>query len=240
MAKLGGAVVGDEYVLLGGSDFDAVVARIAETQPDVILNCINGDSNFSFFEALRMSEAISEELRTVSFSIAEDELRSVGTTRMAGDYCAWNYFQSVDSPENHAFVQRFKDTYGRNRVTDDPMEAAYFGVHLWARAVQAVGSVDPAAVRPALGGQTFAAPGGPVSIDPVTQHTCKTVRIGRIRADGQFDVLWTSPQPVSPEPYPSLRPRGEWDAFLSELYNGWGQQWANPGQPVRNQPEVGP
>jgi urea transport system substrate-binding protein len=230
VAKLGGEVVGDEYVLLGQMDFRAVVEKIVGAQPDVILNCINGDSNLAFFEELRAAQDLPRDVRTLSFSMAEDELRSMGAPRMAGDYCAWNYFQSVDTPENRGFVERFKTKYGRNRVTDDPMEAAYFGVYLWAQAARTAGSTEPAAVRSALGGLTFAAPEGMVTIDPATQHTHKTVRIGRIRADGQFDILWASPQPVPPEPYPALRSRGEWEAFLADLYTDWEQQWANPRQ----------
>jgi urea transport system substrate-binding protein len=229
VAKLGGEVVGDEFVLLGARDFKAVVAKIITAQPDVILNCINGDSNLAFFDELRTNRGVPPTLRTVSFSIAEDELRSMGAKQMAGDYCAWNYFQSVDTPANHDFIERFRAKYGHNRVTDDPMEAAYIGVQLWAQAARMAKSVEPVAVRSALGGQTLPAPEGLVTIDPATQHTHKTVRIGRIRADGQFDILWTSPQPVAPEPYPALQPRGEWETFLASLFNGWGQQWANPG-----------
>ncbi len=228
VARLGGEVVGDECLPLGRSDFTAVVAKIAEAKPDVVFNCINGDGNIGFFEDLRAMGLTPDRLPTVSFSIAEDELRSMRGMQMVGDYCAWSYFQSVDTPENRAFVERFRETYGRNRVIDDPMEAAYFGVHLWAQAVRAAGSADPVAVRAALGGQTFAAPEGRVTIDLATRHTSKMARIGRIRADGQFDVVWASSRPLAPNPFPPSRSRVEWEQFLADLYAGWGQQWASP------------
>jgi urea transport system substrate-binding protein len=85
-------------------------------------------------------------------------------------------------------------------------------------------------VRAALAGQTFAAPEGLVTIDPATQHTSKTVRIGRIGSDGQFDIVWTSPAPVRPEPFPPFKSKAEWETFLADLFNGWGQRWANPGK----------
>ncbi|MBI5394780.1 MAG: urea ABC transporter substrate-binding protein [Verrucomicrobia bacterium] len=230
VGKLGGEIVGDEHVLLGSMEFKAVVTKIAAARPHVILNCVNGDSNIGFFDELRAAGITPATLPTVSFSLAEDELRSMGAQRMAGDYCAWNYFQSVDTRENLEFVAKFRGRYGRNRVTDDPMEAAYSGVHLWAQAVRRAGSADPAAVRKALAGLTFAAPGGPITVDPATQHIFKTVRIGRIRPDGQFDIVWASPAPVRPEPYPPFKSKGEWEKFLADLFNGWGRRWANPGK----------
>jgi urea transport system substrate-binding protein len=109
------------------------------------------------------------------------------------------------------------------------MEAAYFGVKLWAKAVESAKSADPAAVRAALSDQSVVAPGGPVYIDADTQHTWKTVRIGRIRRDGQFDVVWSSKAPVRPVPFPVYRTREQWEAFVQGLYRGWGGNWANPG-----------
>ena len=231
LARLGAQVAGEEYVLLGGTDFKTVVAKIAAAKPQVILNCINGDGNIIFMEELRAAGITPETVPVVSFSLAEDELRSMDAGKMAGHYCAWNYFQSVNRPENHAFITAFQQKYGTNRVTDDPMEAAYFGVHLWAQAVQAAGSTETAAVRKALAGRTFAAPEGPVTVDAATQHMQKTVRIGRIRPDGQFEIVWASPKPVPPVPFPESRSRAQWEKFLEDLFQGWGKRWANPGTP---------
>jgi urea transport system substrate-binding protein len=115
-----------------------------------------------------------------------------------------------------------------DRVTDDPMEAAYVGVHLWAQAVTAAGSADPMAVRDKLGDQSYPAPEGVVAIDPDTQHVYKTVRIGRVRADGQFDIVWESGRPIRPEPFPGNRTRQAWQDFLDALYRGWNGHWAKP------------
>ena len=225
---LGGEIVGEEYLRLGTLSPEKIVGKIVQTQPAVILNTINGDSNVAFFEALRRAGITPERIPTVSFSIAEDELRHLNARTMAGDYAAWNYFQSVDSPENHSFVEAFRARFGQDRVTDDPMEAAYFGVRLWARAVTAAGTTDVSEVRKALHNQSLAAPGGIVTIDAATQHTWKVVRIGKIRADGQFEIAWSSNDPIRPIPYPAFRSRAEWDAFLEEMQNGWGGAWASP------------
>jgi urea transport system substrate-binding protein len=226
---LGGEVVGEDYILLGSVDVDAVVAQIVETQPDVILNTINGDSNIAFFTALRAAGIMPETTPTVSFSIAEAELQSMDYQSMIGDYAAWNYFQSVETATNLSFVERFRARYGEDRVTSDPMESAYIAVYLWAQAVEDAGTDAVVNVNAAIGNTSFNAPEGVVYVDSLTRHLWKTVRIGNINAQGLFDIVWSSQNPIRPQPYPAYRTREAWDAFLQDLYLGWGGNWANPG-----------
>jgi urea transport system substrate-binding protein len=152
-------------------------------------------------------------------------LLSLSAREIVGDYAAWNYFQSLDRPENHAFVKRFRSRYGRQRVVADTMEAGYFGVHLWAQAAHAADPDDVAAIRRALPNQSFQAPGGRVRIDAENQHTWKTMRLGRIVEGGQFEIVWSSEKPIRPEPYPSSRSPAAWKEFLNKLYETWGRNW---------------
>ncbi len=228
VAALGGEVVGEEYVPLGATDFAAAVSAVAAAQPDVILNTVNGDSNVALFRALRAAGITPERTPTVSFSLGENELAQMGTADKAGDYAAWNYFQAVDTAENRDFIAAFRERYGAERVTSDPMEAAYFGVLLWARAVEEAGTTEPAAVLAKIRGEGMHAPGGLVYVDGPTQHTWKHVRLGRIRPDGQFDIVWSSENPVRPMPFPLLRARGDWEEWLRALHEEWGGQWINP------------
>ncbi|CCG08759.1 urea ABC transporter substrate-binding protein [Pararhodospirillum photometricum] len=230
-AALQGEVVGEAYAPLGSQDFTAIVAAIQAAQPDVIFNTINGDSNLGFFRALRAAGLTPERLPVMSFSLAESEVRALGPAMMAGDYAARNYFQSVDTPENRAFIAGIQRRFGPDTATSAPMEAAYFGVMLWARAVEEAGSAEFRDFRATIKGQSMAAPGGTVTIDPQTQHTWKTVRIGKIRPDGNFEILWDSQRPVRPVPFPSLLPRREGLAFLEALYLGWRGNWQAPPPP---------
>jgi urea transport system substrate-binding protein len=224
---LGGTIVGEDYVPLGSRDTRAIVQGIQRARPDVILNTINGDTNISFFEDVRRAGITPDDVPTMSFSVAETELRSMNLEHVAGNYAAWNYFQSIQRDENRTFLSRLHATYGTSRVADDPMEAAYVAVHLWALAVHDARSIEPDAVRRALGDQSYPAPQGVVYVDPETQHTWKMVRIGQIRPDGQFDIVWDSGKPVRPAPYPPYRSRAEWETFLQALHEGW-RGWANP------------
>lgn len=226
---LQGQIMGEEYMLLGATDADAIVKKIVDSKPDVILNTINGDSNAVFFKALRAAGITPSKIPTISFSIAEQELQVMGASDFEGDFAAWNYFQSIDSDKNYEFVYKFKKLYGEKRVTDDPIEAGYFGVYLWAKAVIDAGTANVKEVQKALPKQVYDAPEGMVFIDGTNHHTWKIVRIGKIRPNGQFEIVWSSDKPIRPVPYPLSRSKAEWDEFLLNLYKNWDGKWANPG-----------
>ncbi|MEX0677911.1 MAG: transporter substrate-binding protein [Pirellulales bacterium] len=231
LKELGAELVGEEYLPLGSTVVQPIIEKIRSAKPDVILNSINGDSNLAFFTDLRKAGITPQSVPTISFSVEEETLRQLDVSAMVGDYAAWNYFQSVESPENHKFVSSFRAKYGPQRVVTDPMEAAYFGVKLWAKAVADAQSTDVSEIRRAMLNQRIRSPGGDVRIDPATQHTFKTPRIGRVLADGQFEVVWTAAKPEPPIPYPPSRSTEEWRAFLHDLYSGWGNHWsAGPNQ----------
>jgi urea transport system substrate-binding protein len=222
-------IVGEDYLLLGSRDVDRVVASIKAAKPDVVLNTINGDTNVAFYQAMLKAGLTAGVVPTVSFSIAEEEMRQLPADAMTGHYAAWTYFQSLPGAANQQFVQRFQRRFGSDRVTDDPIESAYVAVRLFADAAAAAESTEPGDVRAAVRERAFDGPGGFVFVDGVNQHAWKTVRIGRIRNDGQFDVVWSSAHPIPPAPFPPLRPPEAWATFLDTLQRGWGGRWENPG-----------
>ncbi len=150
----------------------------------------------------------------MAFSVAEDELRAMDVPPLVGHLACWNYFQSIDTPENKKFVKDFKAYCvahklpgGADRVTDDPIEAAYFGVYVWKAAAEKAGSFDLDKVREAVYGMKFDAPGGPKMMDPKNQHTWKPVYVGEILKDGQFKIIDKSKGLVKPDSYsPYLHP----------------------------------
>ena len=221
-------MVGEVFVPLGSSDFQSLAQTIKEARPDVILNAINGGSNTSFFASLRKAGITPQTIPTISFSIGEEELRHTDPAAMAGDYAASTYFQSVVSAENEAFIAAFRRKFGPQRVLTDPMEAAYVSVRLWAQAVRQAESTEPSDIRRALRNQRLRGPGGDVRVDPATQHTCKTPRIGRVLSNGQFEIVWTAARAEQPNPYPPSRTTEQWKAMLHDLYTNWGNQWSAP------------
>jgi urea transport system substrate-binding protein len=225
--SLGSQIVGEQYLPLGSTETDDVVRAIGESKPDLILNTINGDTNVAFFRRLR--RAGGARIPALSFSISEQELSNLAPRELEGDYTAGSYFESIDLPQNQAFLQRFQARYGGERAVSDPMQTAYYSVFLWAQVVRAAGRADVRAVREAIKGQRFDAPQGTVEIDAATLHTVQQVRIGRVNPAGRLEEVFVSPRPIAPEPFPRSRSRAEWGTFLEALYNQWGGHWANPG-----------
>ncbi|MEG4326205.1 urea ABC transporter substrate-binding protein [Microcoleus sp. AT3-A2] len=201
LAAQGGELAGEVYLPLGSGDVGEAIAHILAVKPDAILNTLNGDSNVAFFQKLREAGVKPDNLPVMSVSVAEEEVRAIGPSNIAGHLVVWNYFQTVDTPENRKFVKAYKARYGENRVTDDPIEAAYLGVYLWKQAVEKAGSTNVVKVRAAAKNIEFAAPSGKVKIDAQTQHIWKTVRIGKVRVDGQIEEIWNSGAPVPPDPF---------------------------------------
>jgi urea transport system substrate-binding protein len=191
--------IAEEYTPFSHSDYQTIVGKIKAFAKDgdaCVLSTINGDSNVPFYTEFANQGLTADSCPIMAFSVAEDELRSMQTEKLVGHLAAWNYYQSQDLPGNKKFVETFKKYCaannlpgGSNRVTDDPIEAAYFGVYVWKNAVEKAGTFDIHKVIPKVAGMEFDAPGGKKKMHAFNHHTYKPVLIGSIRADGQFDII---------------------------------------------------
>ncbi len=214
----GAEVAGVSYTPLGHQDFKQTVDQIQAASPDVVISTINGDSNIGFYNELAAHKITADELPVLATSVGEDELRSLLPANVKGHLSAWSYFQSIDTRSNRDFVTRFKRTYGYDCVTDDPIEAAYTQVFVWKLAVERAGSFDVDKVREAFRSDIeLEAPGGKLKIDPKTQHAFKRFRLGRVREDRQFDIVYESDGLIAPVPYPEV------------AFPGWHCDWTQDG-----------
>lgn len=226
----GGTTVGEDYLTLGNTEVAPIIAKIRSALPNggVIYNTLNGDSNVAFFKQMQGAGLAPDKYPVMSVSIAEEEVKAIGVDFLKGQYAAWNYFQTVETPENTKYVEAFRAKFGEDRVTNDPMEAAYISVNIWKQAVEQAGSegtsTDLEAVRTAAVGQEFSAPEGPVKMFG-NHHISKTVRIGEVRDDGLFEIVYATSSPVDPVP---------WNQYVAET-KGFVCDWTrtdvdNPGQ----------
>ncbi len=209
--KVPAANIMEEYTPFHHQDYQTIVGKIKKFAAGggaCVISTINGDSNVPFYKEFANQGLRAEDAPIMAFSVAEDELRGMDKTALVGHLAAWNYYQSVDTPQNKQFVANFKAYCKKNnlpdgdkRVTDDPIEAAYFGVHVWKQAVEKAGTTEVNAVRKAVYGQKFLAPGGEIMMDQANHHTHKPVLIGEILKDGQIKVVWRSKGLVKPEPW---------------------------------------
>jgi urea transport system substrate-binding protein len=214
------ANIAEEYTPFHHQDYQTIVGKVkafASGGKACVLSTINGDSNVPFYKEFANQGLTSADCPIMAFSVAEDELRAMDVPPLVGHLACWNYFQSVDTPENKKFVDAFKSFCaknnlpgGKDRVTDDPIEAAYYGVYVWKAAVEKAKSFDVDAVRSAVYGLEFDAPGGKKKMDEKNQHTLKPVYVGEIKKDGQFKIVWKSKGLVKPDSYSTyLHPDGK-------------------------------
>lgn len=210
-----GSVLAEHYLPLGSTEVGGIIDDIRKRQPDVILNTINGDSNIAFFKALKKIKTIP----VISYSIAEPEIAQINPELVQGHYVAWSYFQSIDRIENMTFVQQFKQRFGKQQLISDPMEASYIGFHLWAKAVEHAKSFEPQRIKNVIAKESFNAPEGVVAVDSDTHYLWRTARIGRVRKNGQFELVWQSDKPIRPVPYPSYRSKKTWQLLVESFSN---------------------
>ena len=191
----------EEYTPFGHSNYQTIVANIKKFsagKKTAVISTINGDSNVPFYRELGNQGIKAADIPVMAFSVGEEELRGIDTKPLVGHLAAWNYFMSVKNPKNTEFVNKFKQYAVEYKlpnadkvVTNDPMEAT---------------EVDK--VRDAMAGQTFAAPSGyTLKMDETNHHLHKPVMIGQIRGDGQFDVVYKTPQTIKAEPWSPYIPK---------------------------------
>ncbi|HJV92124.1 MAG TPA: urea ABC transporter substrate-binding protein [Azonexus sp.] len=203
----------EDYTPFGHSDYQTIIAKIkkfaSEGKKTAVVSTINGDSNVPFYKELGNAGLKATDVPVVAFSVGEEELRGVDTKPLVGHLASWNYFMSLKNPENDKFVKLYRDWAKKAKlpnadkvVTNDPMEATYIGIHMWKQAVEKAKSTDTDKVIAAMAGQTFKAPSGIVSkMDEKNHHLHKSVFIGEVKADGQFNVVWKTPGPVRAQPW---------------------------------------
>ncbi len=204
--------IDEKYTPFGHADYQTIVADIKKFSAGgktAVVSTINGDSNVPFYKELGNQGLKATDVPVVAFSVGEEELRGVDTNPLVGHLAAWNYFMSLKNPSNESFKKQWaayakaKKLPGADKpLTNDPMEAAYIGIHMWAQAVTKAKTTDIDKVIAAVNGQTFAAPDGfTIKMDEKNHHLWKPVFIGEVQKDGQFNVVWKTKGPIRAQPW---------------------------------------
>jgi urea transport system substrate-binding protein len=202
----------EKYTPFGHSDYQTIVAEVkkfAAGTRSAVVSTINGDSNVPFYKELANQGLKATDIPVVAFSVGEEELRGIDTKPLVGHLAAWNYFMTIENPVNTQFIADWKAWVkeknlpdGDKRVTNDPMEATYIGIKMWAQAAEQAGTVEVNAVRQAVGGQMVPGPSGfDIKMDEKNHHLHKPVYIAEIKGDGQFQVVWKTDGPIRAMPW---------------------------------------
>ncbi|GLK70924.1 urea ABC transporter substrate-binding protein [Ancylobacter dichloromethanicus] len=196
------SVVGEEYFPLGHTQFNSVINKIKLKKPDVIYAAVVGGSNVAFYKQLKAAGIDLSKQTLLTISVTEDEIDGIGGENIAGAYSSMKYFQSLDNPNNKEFVAAFKKMWGEKTVIGDVTQAAYLGPWLWKMTVEKAGSFDIDKVAAASPGIEFnKAPEGYVKIHD-NHHLWSKARIGLAQPDGQFKVVFETPDLIEPDPFP--------------------------------------
>lgn len=185
----------ENYTPFGNSDWQTIISNVKKFasagKKTAVISTINGDANVPFYKELANQGIKAEDIPVMAFSVGEEELAGLDTKPLIGHLAAWNYFMSVDTPENTAFIKMWhKFIKNPKRVTNDPMEATYIGFNMWVQAVEQAGTTNVDAVRQAMYGQKVKNLTGGIAVMNTNHHLSKPVLIGEIQGDGQFDVVW--------------------------------------------------
>lgn len=194
-------VKGEEYTPLGSTDFATIVNKVKSAGADAVFNTLNGDSNVAYFKEYTNAGLTAAKMPVVSVSIAEEEVQGIGASNLKDQLTAWNYYQTINSPVNKKFVASFKSKYGADRVTSDPMEAAYTSLYLYKGMAEKAKSFAVADIQAAADGVSFDAPEGKVTVNGENHHIAKTALIGQIQPDGLIKTIWSSKTPIEPDPF---------------------------------------
>jgi urea transport system substrate-binding protein len=183
------------YTPFGFSDWQTEVSKIkafgSSGKKTAVVSTVNGDANVPFYKELGNQGIKATDIPVMAFSVGEEELAGLDTKPLVGHLAAWNYFESIKTPANEAFIKEWHDfTKNPKRTTNDPMEAHYIGFNMWVKAVEKAKSTEPDKVIAALPGIKQANLTGGVSEMLPNHYITKPVFIGEIRADGQFNVVW--------------------------------------------------
>jgi urea transport system substrate-binding protein len=183
------------YTPFGHSDWQSIVSDIkkfgSSGKKTAVVSTINGDANVPFYKELANQGISADNIPVIAFSVGEEELAGVDTKPLVGHLAAWNYFQSIKSPVNDAFIKSWKTFIKDNkRVTNDPMEATYIGFNMWVKAVEKAGTTDVNKVSDAIIGVSVPNLTGGTATMLKNHHITKPVLIGEIQADGQFETVW--------------------------------------------------
>jgi urea transport system substrate-binding protein len=213
------------YTPFGHSDWQGIVSDIkkfgSQGKKTAVVSTINGDANIPFYKELGNQGISAEDIPVVAFSVGEEELSGFDTKPLVGHLAAWNYFQSVESEANDAFIAQWKKYIGDDkRVTNDPMEATYIGFEMWVKAVEKAGTTDVDAVEQAMIGVAVPNLTGGTAVMNANHHLSKPVLIGEIQDDGQFEVVWETPDTVIGDAWSDFLPSSknlvsDWTAPVS-------------------------
>jgi ABC-type branched-subunit amino acid transport system substrate-binding protein len=204
IAELGGKVVGDELVSSDVTEFSDIIAKIKSSCGDdgcVIYANLNGDSGTAFYTQFAAA-GLSEKYTIASFIMDESFSTALGSAA-ANTYASVNYFNSIDSAANKAFLSAYAAKFGETKASAVTAvgEATYDAVYLLSKSLEKCGDdITTENILKNFAGLSFDAPQGTITVDGDNNHIYCKARIGLVQADGTIKTVFESDDVIKPEP----------------------------------------
>jgi urea ABC transporter substrate-binding protein len=193
-----GEMIGEEFIPLAVSQFSQTISNIQAAKPDVLVTLMIGANQSSFFE-----QAAAAELKVPMASFVNGpvfyEHKVFHPPTFNNMYIAANYMEEFDTPENHAFVQKWRAKFPDEKYINQVGEDAYLGVLLYAKAVELAKTTKQEAVTSVLesGNVCVDAPEGHVCVEPKSHHLTHSVSLMEVQPDHSLKQLkvWSNAEP---------------------------------------------
>lgn len=204
IGKLGGSVIGENLVPSSTTEFSDVIAKIKDTTKDegcVIYCNLNGDSGTAFYTQFAAA-GLSDKYTIASFIMDESFSTALGSAAV-NTYASVNYFNSIDSEANKAFLSDYAKKYGEEKkaAVTAVGESTYDAVYLLSMALEKCGDkITTDNILTNFNDLTFEAPQGTIKVDAKTQHIYCKARVGQVQADGTIKTVFESDEVIAPEP----------------------------------------
>ncbi|WP_306607182.1 EAL domain-containing protein [Azonexus sp.] len=218
LRKLGGDIVGEEYLPIGAStaEIDALLDQVARSGADVFVPYFAGADQMTLLTRFA-EKGLKRRMAVVMGHYDEMMVSLLPASVREGLYSSNTYFMSLDTPGNRHYRQRLLRQPGvdgiwpnGNGVLTNFGEGAYLCVHAFANAVEAAGTTEAEALVGALERVRVAGPQGIVQMDALTHHASVNTYLARCNADGAFSIMESFGRipPIIPERYLEPLPSG--------------------------------
>ncbi|MBS1986476.1 transporter substrate-binding protein [Candidatus Dependentiae bacterium] len=224
---LDGEIVGQQYIKVNEKITGNHIQKILESNPEMIINTINGDTNISFFRELLQAGISSEQVPTMSVRMSQADFDQFELKSIIGAYVLFNYAAESQYPFNIRFIENYKKRYGKDARIGESGQSAYSIVHMWAQAYQQAESSKPEDIIPIMKRLTYQSPSGIIYFAE-NQNCWQDSIISKLAYNGDLMPIWKSVGNIRPEIYPAYLTKNEWNDFLTSLYEGWGKRWSAP------------
>jgi urea transport system substrate-binding protein len=160
--ELGGEVVGEVYIPFNTPQYESVLREIRDSGADIVFHSLTGSDTVNF----RRQYAAAGMKDDFAFWTVDDEevvTSGLGPDVSQGDYVSFDYFMTIEHPNNKAFLERFRTKFGQDALMNTVGVAMYNAAYMAAAAIEKTGEVSTDALREGLRGMTFDdGPQGPV------------------------------------------------------------------------------